>query len=151
LQAEHDKLQRRLDTMYIDKLDGRVDNATFDRLAEQWRAEQDRLLRSIDKHREATEVYFAEGAKILELASRCQDLFARQPSQEKRKLLEFVLSNCSWSHGELTPTFRQPFDLLVDTRKTAIQHERAMAGLGASGSKCDIWYPQRDSNPRSPP
>lgn len=96
LRAEDDKLQRRLDAMYIDNLDGRVDTETFDRLAEQWQVEQERIRRSIDKHREANETYFAEGSKILELASQSQELFVKQPPQEKRKLLDFLLRT---AHG----------------------------------------------------
>jgi site-specific DNA recombinase len=142
LQAEYDKLQKRLDAMYIDKLDGRVDTGTFDRLAAEWQAEQAEILRSMDKYYETNEVYFVEGAKILEIASRSQEVFASQPPDEKRKLLNFLLSNCSWSNGELSPAFRQPFDLLVNTRKTAIAHVEANGCQGVSDAKFDIWYPE---------
>ena len=36
-----------------------------------------------------------------------------QPASEKRRLLDFVVSNCSWANGELTVEFRQPFDLIA--------------------------------------
>jgi site-specific DNA recombinase len=151
LQGEFDTVQKRLDSMYVDKLDGRIDSATFDRLAAQWRAEQDVISKSMDRHREANEVYFIEGSKILDLASRSQELFATQPPEEKRKLLDFVLSNCSWSHGELSPSFRRPFDLLVETRKMAEEGQRRNRCEATPDAKFQIWYPQRDSNPRSPP
>jgi site-specific DNA recombinase len=35
--------------MYVDKLDGRIDNAFFDRKSAEWRAEQDRILRDIGR------------------------------------------------------------------------------------------------------
>lgn len=102
--------------MYVDKLDGRIDSATFDRLAETGRAEQWRLEDAIQEH---TQTYFSEGAQLLELASRCQELFAMQPPEEKRRLLDYVLSNCSYREGTLIPTFQKPFDLPVQTRKLA--------------------------------
>ena len=40
-------------------------------------------------------------------------LFAQQEPREKRRLLNFLLSNCTWEDGEVTATFRQPFDLLA--------------------------------------
>ena len=40
-------------------------------------------------------------------------LFGRQDAREKRRLLDFVLLNCSWKNGELTPVFRQPFDIIA--------------------------------------
>ncbi len=54
-------------------------------------------------------------------------LFAKQEPQEKRRLLNFVLSNSTWKNGELSVTFRQPFDLLAQT--TAI----VTRGNGGSG------------------
>jgi hypothetical protein len=48
-----------------------------------------------------------------------QTLFARQEPREKRRLLNFLLSNCSWEGGEVVTTFRQPFDLLAEPAMTA--------------------------------
>ena len=50
----------------------------------------------------------------MELASRAADLFEKQSASEKRRLLEFVLSNCSWADREMTVEFRQPFDMIGD-------------------------------------
>ena len=41
-----------------------------------------------------------DGIVLLELASRAADLFEKQDAREKRQLLEFVLSICSWAHGK---------------------------------------------------
>src|SRR5712672_1345382 len=68
LRAEYDRLQRRIDAMYVDKLDGRVDAAFFDKMSAEWRAEQDHCQREIDRHQEADKSYMDEGAQILELA-----------------------------------------------------------------------------------
>lgn len=50
---------------------------------------------------------------LLELANRASELFARQPASEKRRLLDFVLSNCTCKGGVLTPKFRQNFDIIA--------------------------------------
>ena len=63
VRAEYDRLQRRLDAMYVDKLDGRVDAYFFDKMSAEWRAEQDRCQREIDRHLEADESYMDEGAQ----------------------------------------------------------------------------------------
>ncbi len=39
LQAKYARLQHRLDAMYVDKLDGRIDAASFDRMAATWWAD----------------------------------------------------------------------------------------------------------------
>jgi len=37
LQAEHKRLQHRLDVMYVDKLDGKIDATFYERMSASWR------------------------------------------------------------------------------------------------------------------
>ena len=136
LQAEHWRLGERISTMYIDKLDGKIGGDFFDKMAGQWREDQRRLQQDIDRHEEAEQSYMDEGVQILELARNAQALFERQPAREKRRLLNFVLSNCSWEDGEVVATFRQPFDILAETTAIAA---RSSAGSGLNSSKNEIW------------
>ncbi|HUS54219.1 MAG TPA: hypothetical protein VMY41_09475 [Thermohalobaculum sp.] len=129
--------------MYVDKLDGRVDTAFFDKMSTQWREEQNRCLREIKRHQEAEQSYMDEGVQLLELARNAQRLFERQDAREKRRLLNFVLSNCTWQGGKVVATFRQPFDLLAET--TAIAATVAVAE-GANLAKSEIWLGDLDSN-----
>jgi site-specific DNA recombinase len=143
LQAEHKRLGERISAMYIDKLDGKIGGDFYDRFAGQWREEQQRLQRDIGRHEQAEQSYMDEGVRILELARNAQALFERQPAREKRRLLNFVLSNCSWEDGEVVATFRQPFDLLAETTAIAA---RSSAGNGDNSSKSEIWLGNLDSN-----
>jgi hypothetical protein len=99
---EHKRFQDRIDAMYMDKLDGRIDAEFFDRKAAEFRSEQCRLMRDLEAHRSADQTYVEEGIRLLELAQKAHRLFENQPANEKRKLLDFVVSNCSWRGGELT-------------------------------------------------
>jgi site-specific DNA recombinase len=144
LTAEHDRLQQRIHAMYVDKLDGRIDAEFFDRMSAEWRAEQDRCLREIERHSAADQSYLEEGVRVLELAKNAQRLFDKQEPREKRRLLNFVVSNCSWKGGELTVALRQPFDLLADT---AAQAARVGASDDADLAKREMWLGGRDSNP----
>jgi site-specific DNA recombinase len=67
--------------MYVDKLDGRVDAAFFDKMSAEWRVEQDRCQREIDRHQGADKCYMDEGVQILELARNAQSLFERRADQ----------------------------------------------------------------------
>ena len=131
--------------MYMDKLDRRIDGEFFDRKAAEFRSEQCRLMRDLETHQSANRVYIEEGIKLLELAQRAHCLFESQPPSEKRKLLDFVLSNCRWKAGTLVADYRQPFDLLA---VAAVQDQKAfVAGVGLEGN-FDNWRRERDSNPR---
>lgn len=145
LQAEYNRLQNRIDTAYEDKLDGRIDAAYFDKKSGEWRAEQSRLRASMAQHENANQTYLEEGVTLLELSHRAHELFIKQDPKEKRRLLDFVLSNSSWANGELSVTYRQPFDIIAEA--TARNDERATS-KGDSLVDIDIWLRQTGSNRR---
>ena len=133
LLADYDRFQNRLDAMYVDKLDGKVDEAFFDRKAGEWRSEQDRLLRAVEEHQSANRTYLDEGVQLLELAGRAYELFVKQEPREQRRLLDFLLSNCTWKDNQLSVTYRQPFDLIADASKS-LKRETA-AGVDTDGRR----------------
>ena len=142
-QAEYNRLNDRIHAMYVDKLDGLVDMAFYDRMSNQWREEQNCCQREIERHQNADKSYLEEGVALLDLARNAQRLFAKQEPREKRRLLNFVLSNCTWEDGEVVATFRQPFDMLAETATTAARIE---AGEKAKSAKSEIWLGDLDSN-----
>jgi site-specific DNA recombinase len=95
-------------------------------------------MREIEAHGTANQTYIEDGVRLLEIAQRARDLFESKPPAEKRKLLNFVLSNCSWKGGELTVKYRHPFELLA----VAVASEKQQAGIGiAKTAESDIWLP----------
>jgi len=69
-------------------------------------------LRDIQRHQTANQSYLEEGVQLRELARSTQHMFERQDAQQKRRLLNFEVSNCSWKQrGELTVTLCQAFDI----------------------------------------
>ncbi len=145
LRAEYDRLQNRIHAAYVDKLDGTIDAAFYEKISGEWQAEQDRCLRDIERHQGADRSYLEEGVRLIELAQNAQRLFERQAAREKRRLLNFLVSNCSWRDGELTVTLRQPFDLIAEA--TAIDAKRKAAG-GVSNYLSVNWLRGQDSNLR---
>src|ERR1700716_1319518 len=105
-------------------------------MSAEWREEQNRCLREVERHEAAEQSYMDEGVQILELARNAQRLFERQEPRQKRRLLNFVLSNCTWEDGEVVTTLRQPFDLLAETTAIAAGHGR---GTRPNGLKSEIW------------
>ena len=65
-----------------------------------------------------------------------QRLFAKQEPREKRRLLNFVLSNCTWEDGEVVATFSEPFDMLA---QTASNSARLGRGETFKSAKTEIW------------
>jgi DNA invertase Pin-like site-specific DNA recombinase len=80
--------------------------------------------------RDGNQSYIEEGIRLLDLAHRAHRLFENQPPSEKRKLLDFVLSNCRWKHGQLQAEYRKPFDMLA----VAVAKDQMPAGVIAPGN-----------------
>jgi hypothetical protein len=135
-QAEYDRLQARAHAIYIDKLDGRIDNHFFDKLAEDFRRQQNQCLREIARHQAADQTYLEEGVGLLEMAGDAQRMFLRQPAKEKRRLLGYVCSNSSWANGDLKVTLREPFDLIAEMNVIA---SRGTMENGRNFADCPDW------------
>src|SRR5438477_10380951 len=74
-QAEYNRLNDRIHAMYVDKLDGLVDTAFFEKMSNQWREDQSRCQREIERHKNADKSYLDEGVALLDLARNAQRLF----------------------------------------------------------------------------
>ena len=72
------------------------------------------IQKNIRRHRAVNRVYLDEGIKIIELAQKAVFLYDKQEMLEKRRLLEFVCSNSTYMHEQLTVEYRKSFDLLAD-------------------------------------
>ncbi len=145
LKAEHARLDQRINTMYIDKLDGKISTAFFDAKSQEWRREQEKLLETIRSHQNANYVYIDEGIKLLELAQSAHNLFIRQTPAEKRRLLDYIISNSVWDGKSLAVEFKQPFDIIAKSAKI-IKLENTQKT--AKNSNFDKWLPGPDSNQR---
>lgn len=143
LQDEYNRIQKRIEAVYVDKVDGQVDVRFFEKMTNKWREEQSRILRDIETHQVADQRYLQLGVLILELASKAKVLFEKQTPSEKRRLLNFLLSNCSWKEKKLTFTYRQPFDILAVAAST---QEEVKAAKGARTAKTEKWWAVVDLN-----
>lgn len=108
----------------------------FDRVSADWRTQQDRCLREISWHQSADQSYLTEGVTVLELAQNAQKLFEDRDALQKRRILNYVVSNCTWKDGKLHAEFRQPFTLLAETAAIA---SRQNVGRDADGSTHSSW------------
>lgn len=143
LQAQHTKLTTRIDNMYIDKLDGNIRLDFFETKSNEWRKEQEDIMEKIQKHQKANHIYIHEGVKLLELAHDAYRLYVKQNAAEKRKLLDFVISNSVWDGESLAVEFKQPFDILV---KNKLAIESKITDDIPKTAVFEKWLRGQDSN-----
>jgi site-specific DNA recombinase len=145
LQGEYKRLETRIDGMYVDKLDGKISEIFFEEKAGAWREEQKKILEKMEALQKASQAYIEEGIQLLELAHNAGFLFVKQSSHEKRRLLNFLVSNCIWKDGLLTVQFKQPFDTLAEFIADLDSNESLESEKTGGFEK---WLPEQDSNLR---
>jgi hypothetical protein len=139
-QLDHQRrlVVHKLDRGYDDYVSEKISDEFWTRKSQEWEAE----IQIVDTERArlqqpqplatvtVTVTVTVTAARILELAKQAEFLCKSQIPTEPRRLLETVLSNCTFDRGTLCPTYASPFDLLV------------------KGNETGNWRRERDSNPR---
>ncbi len=136
LRTRYEQIQARIDTMYLDKLDGRITQEFFDKQAGQMRSEQDGLLRKLQDIQKAAPVPVDLAIDMIGLMSRASELFLEQPAAEKRRLLQVVVDKAAWKDGKLRTTLFEPFEILRHSNRESSRKENDNAG---SGRDLGIW------------
>jgi site-specific DNA recombinase len=140
----------KIDRGYEDFVSDRISEAFWTRKSAEWEAE----LQTIDDERARLErthaPVIATAEKILELARKAEILYKSQNPTEQRRLLETVLSNCTFDRGSLKPTYSSPFDLLVKGNETGNWRrgwDSSQVATSAGGANCAMPYkPARADN-----
>jgi len=122
LNAQYLKLQNRIDQMYLDKLDGEIEEAFYQRHVSQWREEQDRIQEQIRQHQKADENYIEQGIKLIEIARNAYRFFKSKSKPERAELIRFILPDSQLNNGKIEPTFKPPFDIIWQLAQEAKQY-----------------------------
>lgn len=131
LDVAAERNQRRLDSLYDDKLDGKIPLDLYERKLAQYSEEHEQILEARARHKHANISYFELGMNILELSQRAQEMYENGATmEERRRLLRIVFLNLNLEDGNIVPDYSRPFDWL------------------AEGVKNEDWSGRRDLNPR---
>ena len=131
VERQHRALVSKLDRGYDDYVEGRISEDFWTRKSRQWEDERWALEADIGRLDRSSASLVLPGQKVLELAKQAGFLYRTQDPTEQRRLLDTVLSNCTFNRGSLCPTYNKPFDLFV------------------RGNETGNWRRGWDSNPRA--
>ncbi len=124
-------IKQRIDRAYLDKQDGNITAEYWDEVSKKWQAELASLKLSQTQSLGSNQ-NFEIARNTLELSKTAYFQYVNADWPEKKKLLNSVLSNCSYYQENLDPVYKKPFDALV------------------KGNKTGDWRRGWDSNPRHP-
>jgi len=115
LNAQLTKINNRMKQAYEDKLDGLISEEFFKKNMKEWEREKEEIEIEINRCENLLKDIRVDDAKlIMELAYNAYYLYSQQPPSEKRKLLNILLSNCTFDSGTLCPAYKKPFDVLAN-------------------------------------
>ncbi len=119
LRQQSDKQQKRIDTLYDDKVDKKITEEFYKRKYPEYDAELQRIKRSINRLDEANKKYMNLGSAIFELAQASAKIYESCPTDvEKRELLNDVFSNLKVRDGNVLPDYKNGIDLVAARAKT---------------------------------
>jgi site-specific DNA recombinase len=125
LEEQQRRIKLKLETLYGDRLEGRISPEMYDRKAGELRAQAADLLRKLNQLRSSAPAPVQAAIDVMELTSRAADLFSIQPPHEKQEFLRLVLKKASWQHGQLQTEFETPFEnLRVSNQLTSTKQDQ---------------------------
>jgi site-specific DNA recombinase len=113
LRKEQDQIQQRLNKMYDDRYDGRIDESLFQKKLNEYKERA--IVQEMERHVNADESFHMTANMVLNLARRAREIFESSEVEEKRQLLNFVFQNLELKDKKLSITLREPFKIIKDT------------------------------------
>lgn len=118
LERQIKTLQDRIDQSYLDKLDKKISEDFWQSQSSKWLNEKEELTLKLLAHQKADTNYLENANLIIELARKAAGLFKKQNAEQKRKLINLLLSNSSYKDEKLDITLRTPFNVIMKSRES---------------------------------
>ena len=128
LNKEHEIYVKRLDKLYLDRLDGCITDNEYDKYYQSFRDKIADIDTRLSILQEAEDNYFITANYLLELSNRAYDLFKRSEVEERRQLIKLALQNLRIEGKTVRYEATKPFDTIIDYADR------------------QLWLPREDSN-----
>ncbi len=111
---QYNKIQSRLNELLNMRLDKSITQDEYDKKARELKEKQYKLSDKLRSLTEADENYSMTLISLLNICSKAPELFESSKVEQKRQLVNFLLSNLQLRGKKLEYTLKKPFDVLVD-------------------------------------
>lgn len=114
LTKEKDRYAKRIENVYLDKLDGRITTDEYDKFYKRFRGKIEEIDNRLTNLQKAEDNYYLTANYLLQLANRAYDLFASSEIEEKRQLLKLLLQNPTLDGKIVRFSLLKPFDTILN-------------------------------------
>jgi len=113
LTKEHEIYTKRVEKIYLDRIDGRITDDEYDKFYQSFREQIADIDTRLGMLQEAEDNYYITARYLLELANRAYDLFKSSEVEERRQLIKLVLSNLRVEDKTVRYDAIKPFDTII--------------------------------------
>jgi len=114
LTKEHELYAKRIEQLYIDRLDGRITDNDYDKFYQSFREKLADIDTRLGMLQDAEDNYYITAKYLLDLTKRAYELFASSEVEEKRQLVKLVLQNPRIEGKKVLFEAQKPFDTILD-------------------------------------
>ncbi len=114
LNRNFERIQRRLEAIYEDKIDGKITGEFYARKFQEYTEQKEEILNTLNRLNKANTKYYEAGYAIHELACKAADIYSSTKAsiEDKRLLLSYIFSNISLNSSKIKPNYTLAFDFL---------------------------------------
>ena len=106
------RVQRRIETLYDDKLDSVIDAEFFENKNSKLLVEKENVLNDIEKLSNTNDEYYQDSIDIYKLSQNAFETYKKANVDAKRNLLRLVFGKMLLNEGKLVYNYSKPFELL---------------------------------------
>ena len=119
LDTEIEKYQRRIERIYEDYLDELIPESLYKKKFEEYRKSQKALRYKRENVELVEDDYYATVSYLLNLARKAPELFRKANPEQKRSMINLVLSNLQLDGDQLRYKTKEPFKTMVLCNKNS--------------------------------
>lgn len=129
LQQREKQLQKRLDALYDDKLDGKITQQFYDHKYQVYNSELSMLKEKLGKQDKNNVKYIKLGLNFYDLTQKGKEIFLKAKLDQKRFFIKLIFKELYLDEGILTFKFTKAFEILsgiskeLNSSKTLIKYK----------------------------
>lgn len=128
--SEYQRLERKMSTLYDDRLDGRITVDDYDKYVMKYKTDMENLDRKLVEYTNNDTSFEVTASYLLELASKAKTIFESSQPEQKNRILSMLLANPTLKAKRLQLNLLKPFGAIIQSLESS------------------NWLPGRDSNSR---
>lgn len=116
--AKISKLNKKIDMLYDDRLEGRITTNDYDKYVTKYKKDKEELENKLVEYTNNDQSFVVTAEYLLKLAQNAKSVFESSQPAQKNQILRTLLANCKINQKRLQLNLLQPFSSLVSDSKS---------------------------------